>query len=343
MNRAKGDRTVKSEEGTFPRGTILRIQRMSMEDGPGIRSTVFFKGCPLRCVWCHNPESISVSPEIHWEDQKCTGCLGCLQACPEHALSSGENGIAVERSKCTGCLACTEACPATALEAYGNTMTTSGIIREVVKDRVYYEKSGGGVTLSGGEPSLQPAFARALLKELKEQGIHTALDTCGQCRWDTLEHLLPYADLVLFDVKMIAPEPHKEYTGVTSTLILENLLKLSEFMENTGMPANLWIRTPVIPNHTANPANIRAIGTFIREKLIGQIARWDLCAFNRLCTRKYEGLGIEWACRDLELVAEDEMERLAGVARKVLGKADIVFTSGQLQKPRLSLITGGKG
>lgn len=343
MNRAEKGRTVKSEETSFPRGTILRVQRMSVEDGPGIRSTVFFKGCPLRCVWCHNPESISSTPEIHWESQRCVGCRECLAACPEQALSSTENGISIDRSKCTGCLACTEVCPATALEPYGKTMTVSGIMREVVKDRVYYEKSGGGVTLSGGEPSLQQAFARALLKELKEQGIHTALDTCGQCQWDTLESLLPFTDLVLFDVKMIAPEPHKEYTGVTSTLILENLLKLSEFMEKTGMPANLWIRTPVIPNHTANPVNIRAIGTFIREKLIDRVGRWDLCAFNRLCTHKYEGLGIEWPCRDVELVAEDEMGRLADIASKVLGKTDIVFTGGQLQKPRLSLITGGKG
>ncbi len=343
MNRAKGDRAVKNENMIFPRGTVLRIQRMSVEDGPGIRSTVFFKGCPLRCAWCHNPESISNTPEIHWEGHKCIGCLECVNACPDHALSSTDNGIAIDRSKCKGCLTCTEICPSTALEAYGGTMTASGIIREIDKDRVYYEKSGGGVTLSGGEPTLQPAFARALLKELKEHGLHTALDTCGQCQWETLESLMPYTDLVLFDVKAIAPEQHKDYTGVTSTLILENLLKLSEFMESTGMPGSLWIRTPVIPDHTANPVNIRAIGTFIREKLIDRVERWDLCAFNKLCTHKYEGLGIEWGCRDLDLVAEDEMERLAGVARKVLEKPDMVFTSGQLEKPRLSLITGGKG
>lgn len=346
MKHAKGTGTVKKEALSFPRGTILRLQKMSTEDGPGIRSTVFFKGCPLRCVWCHNPESISSTPEVHWVSARCIGCMGCLASCPEQALCSTAEGISIDRSKCTGCLSCTEACPSTALEAYGRPMIVDELVREIVKDRVFYEKSGGGATLSGGEPTLQSAFARALLKELKEQGIHTALDTCGQCQWDTLESLLPFADLVLFDVKLIAPEPHKEYTGVTSTLILDNLLKLSEYMEKTGSPKDLWIRTPVIPGYTANPVNIRAIGTFIREKLIDRVGRWDLCAFNRLCSHKYEELGIDWTCKDVDLVPEEEMERLAGIAAKVLDRQDIVFTSGQLRKeaetPKLTLINGGK-
>jgi pyruvate formate lyase activating enzyme len=336
------------QKGTaFPRGTILRIQRMSTEDGPGIRSTVFFKGCSLRCVWCHNPESISMKPEVHWVQNRCVGCLLCVPACPEQALACEEGGITIDRTKCTGCLSCTEDCPSTAMEAYGRARTVDEVVREVLKDRVYYEKSGGGVTLSGGEPTLQDVFARALLKELKEQSIHTALDTCGQCGWENLEGLLPYTDLVLYDVKEIAPEPHREHTGASSTLILENLLKLAAHMERFHAPRELWIRTPVIPGHTADPVNIRAIGTFIREKLIDRVSRWDLCAFNNLCSHKYEGLNRPWPLKDLGLVTSDEMDKLVSVGRRVLEMPGIVHAGGPLrtgapEERRLSLIDGGK-
>ena len=348
MSRSETD-AAKGKGPAFPRGTILRVQRMSTEDGPGIRSTVFFKGCPLNCAWCHNPESISPSPEVHWVQSRCVGCLACVGACPEQALSAGAGGIAIDRGRCTGCLACAEACPSTAMEAYGRVRTVDDVVREVLKDRVYYEKSGGGVTLSGGEPTCQDVYAKALLRELKEQGIHTALDTCGQCRWETLEGLLPYADLVLFDIKAIAPEPHREYTGATSTLILENALKLGEFMEKYHAPQELWIRTPVIPGRTADPANVRAIATFIRETLFEKVARWDLCAFNNLCTHKYEGLGRQWALRDLPLLTGEDMEKLVAIGRRVLETPGVVHASGPLRtagaadgRAKFGVIDGGR-
>jgi pyruvate formate lyase activating enzyme len=340
---------IKGKGSSFPKGTILRVQRMSTEDGPGIRSTVFFKGCPLHCAWCHNPESISPKPEVHWVKARCIGCLACVGACPEGALAWEASGVAVDREKCTGCGNCVDACPSTAMEPYGKTCTVDDIVREVLKDRIYYEKSGGGVTLSGGEPSLQDVFARALLKELKEQGIHTALDTCGQCQWDTLEGLVPYADLVLFDIKAIAPELHRSHTGATSTLILENAIALVERMKKYGTPGELWVRTPVIPGHTSDPANIRAIGTFIREKLFEQVSRWDLCAFNNLCLNKYEGLGREWPLKDLPLVSEEEMEKLESIGRRVLEMPGMVHAGGPLRKAaaeegkaHLSVIDGGR-
>jgi pyruvate formate lyase activating enzyme len=332
------------------KGTILRIQRMSTEDGPGIRSTVFFKGCPLCCLWCHNPESISRKPQVHWTGTRCIGCLTCIGACPAKAIEAAKNGMVVDRDKCTGCLACTEACPSTAMEAYGEEYDLEKLLKEVLKDRVYFEKSGGGVTLSGGEPTMQAGFGRMLLRELKEEGIHTALDTCGQCSWETLESFLPYTDLVLYDIKHMYRAMHEKYTGSGNDRILENLMILAGRMNEWGTPKALWIRTPVIPGYTADEENIRSIGSFIREKLGGAVSRWELCAFNNLCTHKYEGLGLEWGCRGFDLMAEDKMERLGEVAREAVKDVNIVRTSGATrkaegdareEKPKLSVLKGG--
>lgn len=351
MDRPESEGSMeKTGNASYPRGTILRMQRMCTSDGPGIRSTVLFKGCPLHCVWCRTPEGMSEGREPCRTAARCIGCLYCLGACKEKAISAEQGRITIDRSRCTGCLACTEACPSAALEASGRVFTVDELVREALKDRAYFEKSGGGVTLSGGEPALQPAFAQALLKTLQEQGIHTALDTCGRCPWDTLESLLPYADLAIFGVKLIAPERHREFTGASSTPILNNLLDIASFMERTGAPKDLWIRTPVIPAHTASPANIRAIGTFIREKIAGKVSRWELCAYGNLCEDKYEEPGIDRPLKHLGLMTEREMEHLKSVAEKVLQRPGVVLTSGPVReagppgtkRTRLSLIEGGK-
>lgn len=332
------------------KGTVLRIQRMSTEDGPGIRSTVFFKGCPLGCVWCHNPESMAMNPQVHWVDSRCIGCGTCIRTCPANALSGGKDGIAIDRRLCTGCLACSQECPSTAMEAYGQEYDLDSLVKEALKDRVYFEKSGGGVTLSGGEPTMQPGFGRMLLRELKLNGVHTALDTCGLCSRDTLESFLPYCDLVLFDLKLMYRSLHREYTGSNNDRILENLLALADRMRTRRTPGALWIRTPVIPGYTDAEENIRAIGFFLKEKLAGLVQRWELCSFNNLCTGKYEGLGLDWKLKDLKLLTELELERIGRIARETAADPGMVRTSGatrkepepvQEEKPRLSVIKGG--
>jgi pyruvate formate lyase activating enzyme len=343
------ERAAKAERAA----TILRIQRMSTEDGPGIRSTVFFKGCPLACVWCHNPEGISPRVQVHWTASRCIGCSLCEGTCSTHAIKVTGRGVAIDRDLCRSCLECTKVCPSTALEPYGVSCSLEGIVTELLKDRVYFEKSGGGVTLSGGEPTMQPRFAWALLKALHEEGIHTALDTCGLTSWETLESMIPYVDLVLYDLKEMDPERHRAYTGADNALILENASRLTSCIINEGRKFRLWIRTPLIPGYTARPDNIRAIGVFIRTELGRAVQRWDLCTFNNLCIHKYEELGIKWPLKDERLMEKAQAELMEKSALASGVDPGIVRLSGPMRleettetppEPRrgLELVQGGR-
>jgi len=310
------------------KATILEIQRMSTEDGPGLRTTAFFKGCSLNCKWCHNPESISAQPQVHWIGNRCIGCKTCLEVCPENALAFTPEGNTVDRRKCNGCGICADECPSTALELLGQSWNLEDLYAEVVKDKTYFEKSDGGVTLGGGEPLLQSDFCRSLLRRLKENAIHTAVDTCGLCSRKALDRILPYTDLVLYDLKEIDPQKHKLFTGSDNHNILENLLYIREFMQSEGKPEALWIRTPVIPGATASDENIRAIGQFMADNLDGFVSRWDLCAFNNLCRDKYLRLDWEWEFKDSDLLSKLFMEKMAAIARNSGINPDIVHWSG---------------
>lgn len=309
-------------------GIILEIQRMSTEDGPGIRTTVFFKGCSLHCTWCHNPESISPLPQIHWIANRCLGCHTCLSVCPTAALELTSAGIGIDRRLCNGCGKCTAECPSTALELLGVLWELDDLLQEVIKDRVYFEKSGGGITLGGGEPTLQSPFAAAFLNRLKEWGVHTAVDTAGLCPQEGLDRLLPYTDLLLYDLKVMDPQKHRELTGAGNTLILDNLIQVRNRMIKKGHPAELWIRTPVIPETTATEDNIQAIGRFISEHLDGSVSRWELCAFNTLCRDKYLRLNLDWAFKDTPLLEQSFVERITEVARNSGVDTRIVRWSG---------------
>ncbi len=289
------------------KGLTFNVQRFSTEDGPGIRTTVFFKGCPLRCAWCHNPEGISPQPELMWYDTRCIAARDCLSACPEKALALTPNGMGIDRARCTTCGACVAACPAAALEIIGRPWSVEELLAEVQKDAVFYETSGGGVTFSGGEPMRQADFVAALARLCHQAGTHVALDTCGAAAWEQYEQVLPWVDLVLYDLKIWDRAAHRASTGSDNAAILENARRIAA----SGKP--MWIRTPVIPGHTAEAANIAAIGDFIAAEL-PTVERWDLLAYTNLGQPKYRRLERPYALEGVPLLTRAEMEALHAVA-----------------------------
>ena len=313
----------------IPEATILDIQRMSTEDGPGLRTTVFFKGCSLCCSWCHNPESIDPRPVIQWHGTKCIGCDSCRSICQTGALIHLEEGISVDHEKCERCLTCISECPSGALSVRGERYEGTKLLQELLKDKAYFGKDGG-ITLSGGEPLLQKEFAVWLLQELNKHGVHTALDTCGMVRPDSLLEALDFSDLLLYDIKLIDAELHKKYTGAGNKQVLENLKKAVPIIREKGI--KLWIRTPIIPDATDSIENVAAIATFIKRHLEGLVERWELCAFNNLCLNKYQLLGQIWPYKDAPLMSGTAMAWLTGAAKKVMQDENFeVLWTGSVQ------------
>lgn len=288
---------------------ILNYQRMSTEDGPGLRTTLFVKGCPLKCRWCHNPESISPRKQIEWLQVRCMGCGACIKTCPNGALAATRQGIMVDRSKCAACGVCVENCPCGALECKGMDVTPEQALKELIKDAAYFG-SDGGVTLSGGEILAQAQEAAELLKMLKERGIGTAVDTCGLTTKSNLDLVFPYVDIFLYDIKLIDSHRHEEFTGVKNEIILDNFSYLAEKIKGTDK--RIWVRTPVIPGATDTDENIRGIARFIK----GKYDRWEMCAFNNLCRDKYERLYQEWFYTKTELMTDERMDELVRLAQE---------------------------
>lgn len=219
---------------------LFNIQRFSTHDGPGIRTTVFFKGCPLRCLWCHNPESQRSGPEVMHNSERCVLCGKCVSGCPSQAIAVENGTLVTDAGKCTGCGLCADECLNCAREVAGREYTVGQVIDTVLRDRTYYSESGGGVTFSGGECMSAPKELTSLMKECRQWGIHTAVDTCGFCKTEDLTTTLPYTNLYLYDIKCVDPKLHRELTGADNGIILKNL----RFLKENG--ANIWLRLPLI-------------------------------------------------------------------------------------------------
>jgi pyruvate formate lyase activating enzyme len=299
------------------RGTITEIQRFSVHDGPGIRTTVFFKGCNLRCFWCHNPETHAATPELQLYPERCIACGACLTAC-ERGCHEQANGIRVfHRERCAACGRCADECFAEALVLVGREVSVDDVMAEVLADRPFYENSGGGITLSGGEPLLQAEFAEALLRACHAEGIHTAVETAAQLPWATIEPLLPLVDLVMLDIKALDEDVHRHATGAGNRRILENARRLGE----RGKP--LIVRTPVIPGVNDSPEAIGAIAAFAAT--LPSLLYYELLPFHPMAAGKYDSMERAYAARELPRPSAEQMEALSEAA----ARAGITVRSGR--------------
>jgi len=295
-------------------GRIFRIQRFSIHDGPGIRTTVFLKGCPIRCIWCHNPESQSFEREIGYRKEKCIKCFECCEVCGKKVIHLGED-ISLMREKCDGCGDCVYACPSGALEIYGMDVTVSNVMELIERDRVFYKNSGGGVTFSGGEPYFQPDFLLSLLEECKERGFSTAVDTSGFAEWRVIEASIDYVDLYLYDLKDYRSDRHRKFCGVGNELILDNLRNLVDAGKE------LVVRIPVIPGYNFSEGDFYGY-IDVLAKL--DCSRVDLLPFHSLAKDKYRWLGREWSMPEIG----DRARKMASAFSEVLKAEGFLVTIG---------------
>lgn len=286
---------------------ITDIQKYSIHDGAGIRTTVFFKGCPLSCIWCHNPETKSFSRQLMFDGEKCTGCGSCIPACPSKAISLLDKIAVTDESKCVHCGVCVDYCLQNIREITGNYYTIQALINEIEKDKVFYEQSGGGVTFSGGEVLAQDMdYIEELLSKLYAKGYRINLDTSGYAPFQNIKRILPYVDTFLYDIKIMDPVLHKRYTGVDNHLILENLKKLSK--EN----AAIWIRIPVIGGVNTTISNMVEIAEFLKAEKIS-IRQLHLLSYHNTGSGKYKRLNCEYMGEDYKTPTPDELDDYVAV------------------------------
>lgn len=286
-------------------GIVFNIQKYSLQDGPGIRTTVFLKGCPLCCAWCHNPEGIASKPEIVVVESRCAVCGECRTACPLPGARDGTGVLPTQNPDCLHCAACVEACPSGARQMIGRTMTVTEVRRGVLQDRIFYEDSGGGVTFSGGEPLAQPQFLLALLETCQANGVHTALDTTGFARWEYLRAAADFAKLILYDLKAFDEQLHRRLTGVPNGLILENLHALD------GVHANIWIRLPIVPGFNDDLADLRRTAAFVAG--LRHVTQVNLLPFHRTGLHKFARLGMNHSLGGVATPSSELMQAAAAV------------------------------
>lgn len=295
-----------------PKGLVFNIQKFSLHDGPGIRTVVFLKGCPLACMWCSNPEGQSRAPELIHSCERCIGtdeCERCVAVCIDQVIrKDGQGGVTVDRSRCDGCGDCAYVCPSQALQVSGERVGVDEVLRIVEEDDAFYTRSGGGLTLSGGEPLSQGAFTLALLRAARSRGIDTAIETSGLCNWNTMREAAPLADRIFFDLKCLDAHKHERVTGVSNEKILDNFRKLREQFPEV----DVIVRTPVIPGINDSVEEIQAIVGFIEAA--GGASAYEVLPYHGFGEPKYEKLGKHYRLSHLEPPSAERMHELNQIA-----------------------------
>ncbi len=286
-------------------GLVFDIKRYSVHDGPGIRTTVFLKGCPLECWWCHNPESIDPRPRVLYSPKRCIGCGACVEACPRGAVRYSARGVLVDSEACIRCGACVKACPTEALEMTGIPLSLEELVAEILKDRAFYDESRGGVTFSGGEPLVQHEFLFEVLRACGARGIHRAVDTTGCASPEVIGKIAEETDLFLYDLKHMNPEEHKKYTGVDNALILSNLRELA------SRNAEVNVRIPFIPGVNDSPENLRQVALFLTS--LPKAYTVSLLPYHAAATEKYHKLGQNYRMKDVLPPTEHQLRRAARI------------------------------
>jgi pyruvate formate lyase activating enzyme len=289
------------------KGLVFDIDRFAAHDGPGIRTIVFLKGCPLKCIWCHSPESQLNVPEILYQEERCNACSLCITTCPSNLLVKGKKHMLFHRSECSACGRCVDVCYSGALKLAGTYIPVGEMVQEVIKELPFFQRSGGGVTLSGGEPLMQPKFSFNFLLACHQQGIHTALETSGYTQREVLSQMVKVTDLILYDIKLLDSKLHRYYTGVPNEVILDNLRHIA------SLDQAIQVRIPCIPGINDNKEHIQSIAIFMNEIGLQQIA---LLPYNVSAGAKYQWLGRSFHLSNKSIQSDEYLATLSDICVK---------------------------